>query len=82
MRQSIGKTVGGMLAFLCLASTLVMAQGQSQKMVCMQGDGKGNCTAAAGPDGKEIVVVGERVEKGALMTCVDKGYMVACEKLW
>jgi hypothetical protein len=77
----MGKTLGGMLAFLCLASTLVMAQGHGQQMLCLQVDGKGNCTAGAGPDGKAIVVIGERVDKGDLMTCVDKGYMVACEKL-
>jgi len=81
MLRTMVKTVGGMLAFLCLASTLVMAQGNSRQMVCLQVDGKGNCTAGAGPDGKAIVVIGEQVERGDLMTCTDKGYMVVCEKL-
>jgi hypothetical protein len=47
----------------------------------MQVDGKGNCTTAAGPDGKEIVVVGYNIDKGESMTCMDKGYVVQCEKL-
>ena len=79
MVRTVGKTLGGALALLCLASTLAIADGRT--MTCLQVDGKGNCTAAAGPDGKEIVVVGDNIDKGDLMSCVDKGYMVACEKL-
>jgi hypothetical protein len=79
MVRTVRKTLGGALALLCLASTLAIADGRT--MTCLQVDGKGNCTSAAGPDGKEIVVVGDNIDKGALMSCVDKGYMVACEKL-
>src|SRR5262245_32812194 len=79
MRRTITKTVGGTLAFLCLASSLVMAQGESQKMVCMQVDGKGNCTAAAGADGKNVTIVGDNIPRYAPMSCTDRGYMIVCE---
>ena len=67
------------MALLCLASTLVMAQSQGQKMICMQVDGKGNCTAGAGTDGKEITVVGENIARYEPMICVNRGYMINCE---
>jgi len=74
MLRTIGKTVGGALAVLCLVSTLAVAD----EMTCTAGDGKGNCIAAAGPDGKVIVVVGEGVKVGELVSCVDTGYMINC----
>jgi len=74
MLRTIGKTVGGALAVLCLVSTLAVAD----EMTCTAGDGKGNCTAAAGPDGKVIVVVGEGVKVGEQVSCVDTGYMINC----
>ena len=52
---SIWEDLGGAMAVLCLVSTLAMAD----EMTCTAGDGKGNCTAATGPDGKVVVVVGE-----------------------
>src|SRR5437870_11435547 len=64
----------GALAVLCLVSTLAVAD----EMTCTAGDGKGNCTAAAGPDGKVIVVVGEGVKVGEQVSCVDTGYMINC----
>jgi hypothetical protein len=64
------------LALLCLASTLVMAQGQT--MTCTASDGKGNCTVATGPDGKNFVVVGEGVQVGDTIACQDRGYMINC----
>jgi len=75
------------MTVLCFASTLVMAQTQTQAppqsqrmtMTCSRDDGKGNCTAAAMADGKEIVVVGEGLEKGASMDCVNTGNMVNCK---
>ena len=79
MLRTIGKTVGGTLAVLCLASTLVTAQGQAQKMTCTRDNGKRQCTAATGTDGKEIVVVGEDLVMGTLMTCVDTGNVVKCK---
>ena len=75
MLRTIGKTVGGALAVLCLVSTLAVAD----EMTCTAGDGKGNCTAATGPDGKVIVVVGEGVKVGEKMDCVDRGTMIACQ---
>ena len=49
---------------------------QSQHMTCSKDDGMGNCTAATGPDGKDIVVVGTGVKTGDTLTCVDmKGVM-------
>jgi hypothetical protein len=74
MLRTIGKTVGGALAVLCLVSTLAVAD----EMTCTAGDGKGNCTAAAGPDGRVIVVVGEGVKVGEPVSCVDTGYMINC----
>jgi len=74
MLRTIGKTVGGALAVLCLVSTLAVAD----ELTCTAGDGKGNCTAAAGPDGRVIVVVGEGVKVGEQMSCVDMGYMINC----
>jgi hypothetical protein len=77
MLRTVGKTVGGALALLCLASTLVMAQGQT--MTCTASDGKGNCTVATGADGKAMVVVGDGVQVGDKINCQNKGYMISCE---
>lgn len=76
MLRTVGKTVAGALALLCLVSTLALAQ--SQTMTCMRTDGKGNCTSAAGPDGKEIVVTGFGVYVGEKIACQDRGYMINC----
>ena len=78
--RRIVKTVGGALAVLCLASTLAMAQGQT--MTCTAGDGKGNCTAATGADGKTMVVVGDGVHVGDKVACQNRGYMINCETVW
>jgi hypothetical protein len=40
---------------------------------------QGVCVAAAGPDGKEFVVVGEGLKSGTHMNCYDRGNMVDCE---
>ena len=77
MLRTVGKSVGGALALLCLASTLVMAQGPT--MTCTASDGKGNCTAATGADGKTMVVVGDGVQVGDKISCQNKGYMISCE---
>jgi hypothetical protein len=74
MLRQFGKTVGGVLAVLCLVSTVAVAA----EMTCTASDGKGNCTAAAGPDGKVVVVVGEGIKVGEKMDCVDKGGVLEC----
>jgi hypothetical protein len=50
----------------------------TQQMTCMASDGKGNCTAATGPDGTTVVVVGEGLKVGELMDCQDRGTMIDC----
>ena len=77
MLRKAGKTVGGALALLCLASTLAIAQPQT--LTCSASDGKGNCTAAIMDNGKTMVVVGEGVQVGDKMSCQDRGYMINCE---
>ena len=52
---------------------------QPQHMTCTADDGKGNCTAARGVDGKNIVVVGEGMKTGSAMTCIDSGSVVNCK---
>jgi hypothetical protein len=52
---------------------------QAMRMICIKDNGKGNCVAARGADGREIVVVGEGLKSGAYMTCVDRGNMVDCD---
>ena len=47
-------------------------------MTCVASDGKGNCTAAAGPDGREVVVVGEGLKPGDKMECVNRGTFIDC----
>jgi hypothetical protein len=47
----------------------------------MKDDGKGRCTAAVGADGKEVVVVGEHLQKGDKMTCVEIGDTITCAAL-
>jgi len=79
MLRTVGKTVGGALALLCLASTLVMAQGQT--MTYTASDGKGNCTVATGADGKTMVVVGDGVQVGDKISCQNKGYVISCETI-
>jgi hypothetical protein len=74
MLRQFGKTFGGALAVLCLVSTWAVAA----EMTCTASDGKGNCTAAAGPDGKVVVVVGEGVKVGEKMDCADKGSVIEC----
>jgi hypothetical protein len=54
-------------------------QPQPQHMTCTADDGKGNCTAARGVDGKNVVVVGEGMKTGSAMTCVDTGNAVNCK---
>jgi hypothetical protein len=64
------------MAMMCLVSTLALAQNQA--MTCTKDDGKRGCIAAVGTDGKVILVVGDNLKTGALMTCGDRGYVVAC----
>jgi len=52
---------------------------QSQHMTCIKDDGMGNCTAAVGADGKNIVVVGNGAKTGDTMTCVDLRSVVECK---
>src|SRR2546427_12562564 len=72
MRHTFGKTLGGLLAALCLVSTLAMAG----EMTCTASDGKGNCTAATGPDGTTLVVVGEGLKVGELLDWQDRGPLI------
>jgi hypothetical protein len=93
MLRTLGKTCGGGIAMMCLLFTLAMAQyqspsqsqtqkpPQSQTMTCAKDDGKGNCTAATRADGQIVVVVGEDLQTGEKMTCVDTGTMINCTKL-
>jgi|SwirhirootsSR3_FD_contig_31_8333916_length_1891_multi_8_in_0_out_0_1 hypothetical protein len=62
-----------------LEQTQNPSEDQTRNMVCTKDDGKGNCTAAAGADGKEMVVVGKGLEKGVRMSCVDTGNVVNCK---
>ena len=48
-------------------------------LTCSRDDGKGDCVAARGADGKEFVVVGEGLKAGASMSCVDQGNVVHCK---
>ena len=74
MRHTYGKTLGVALAALCLVSTLAVAG----EMTCTASDRKGNCTAATGPDGTPVVVVGEGLKVGELMDCQDRGTLIDC----
>jgi len=74
MLRKAGQTLGGAIAMLCLVATLAVAT----EMTCAKDDGKGDCIAATGPDGKTIVVVGEGVKTGETMDCVDRGNIIAC----
>ena len=74
MLRTIGKTLGGAIAVLCLVSTLAIAG----EMTCVKDDGKGTCTAAAGPDGREVIVVGSGLKTGEQMNCTDRGNMIEC----
>jgi hypothetical protein len=76
MLRQFGKMVGVALAMLCLVSTLAGAV----EMTCRASDGKGNCTAGSGPDGKEVVVVGTGIAVGEKMDCIDKGTVIECTK--
>jgi hypothetical protein len=48
-------------------------------MTCVRDNGKGDCVAATGADGKEFVVVGEGLKSGASMSCIDRGNVVECK---
>jgi hypothetical protein len=48
-------------------------------LICAKDNGKGDCVAARGPDGKEFVVNGEGLKSGASMSCVDRGNVVECK---
>jgi lipid-binding SYLF domain-containing protein len=74
MLSQCGKTVGGVLVVLCLVSSGAVAA----ELTCTASDGKGNCTAAAGPDGKVVVVVGEGLKPGDKMECVNRGTLIDC----
>jgi hypothetical protein len=75
MLRIFGKTLGGAIAVLFLVSTLAVAT----EMTCAKDDGKGDCIAATGPDGKTVVVVGEGLKVGEPMDCVDRGNIIACQ---
>jgi hypothetical protein len=75
MLHKVGQTLGVAIAVMCLASTLAVAT----EMTCAKDNGKGDCIAATGPDGKMVVVVGEGLKAGEPMDCVDRGNMVACQ---
>ena len=77
MLRQFGKIVGGAIAVLCLVSTLAVAD----EMTCTASDGKGNCTAATGPDGKVVVVVGEGVKVGEKMDCMHVGTTIDCKPI-
>ena len=79
MLRTIGKTMGGAMAMLCLASTFAIAQGQPQTMTCMKDNGKGVCIAGTTAEGKEVLVFGAGLERGDVMTCVDRGNVVDCQ---
>ena len=51
---------------------------RSPMMICTQDDRMGNCTAASGDDGRDIVVQGDGLQRGDRMSCVNRGYMVHC----
>jgi hypothetical protein len=55
------------------------SQRQFQHMTCIKDDGMGNCTAAVGADGKNMVVVGQGMKTGDAMTCVDMKSVVECK---
>jgi hypothetical protein len=48
-------------------------------MTCIKDDVMGNCTAAVGADGKNVVVVGNGAKTGDAMTCVDMRSVVECK---
>jgi len=77
MLHSMGKTLGGAIAVLCLVATLAMAT----EMTCAKDDGKGQCVAAADAEGQTLVVVGEGVKAGEQMHCVDRGNVIACQAM-
>jgi hypothetical protein len=54
------------------------SEAQRIRLTCTKDDGKGNCTAATGTDGKDFVVNGEGLKSGATMSCVDRGTVVDC----
>jgi len=77
MLRTFGKTLGYAIAVMSLASTLAVAG----EMTCAKDDGKGNCVAAAGPDGKTVVVVGMGLKTGEKMDCMDKGNEIECKAM-
>jgi len=48
-------------------------------LTCARDNGKGDCVAARGADGKEFVVNGEGLKSGASMHCVDRGTVMECQ---
>jgi hypothetical protein len=51
----------------------------ARMLTCSRDNGKGDCVAAMGADGKEFVVNGEGLKAGASMSCVDRGNVVECK---
>ena len=68
---------GNMIA--CHAVVVASTPPMTFAMTCAKDDGKGDCIAATGPDGKTVVVVGEGVKTGEPMDCVDRGNIIACQ---
>ena len=54
---------------------------QSREMTCTQEDTKGNCTAAAQPDGTTVSVLGKNAHIGDKMTCVDRQGSLQCTRV-
>jgi len=71
----------GLLATLAVAPTPSQRppHGQPQPLTWAKDEGRGHCTAATGAAGTESIVVGEGVENGERMLCVDTGNMRQCQ---
>jgi hypothetical protein len=50
-------------------------------MLCAKDNGKGVCIAGTDAENQTVVVVGEGVQAGEQMRCVDRGNVIACQLL-
>ena len=76
MTWKLVKTIGFVIAVLCIVSTLAVAG----EMTCTKADEKG-CMMAKGADGKEVAVMGTGMKMGDKMDCMSEDGHMECKAM-
>ncbi|MGE3539375.1 MAG: hypothetical protein AB7N91_18325 [Candidatus Tectimicrobiota bacterium] len=76
MRRYLGKIFGGTLGLVSLFTALALAA----DMTCAKDNGKGQCTAVNGPEGRIILITGTTGKVGDILECKQVGTVTECQQ--